>query len=248
MSLSGILIGILLGTFFVRLKFFKLGRVMQGSGVILFFLIGSGLLPNILLQSLQEPYVKIPVISWKAHNVILLLGGGNVQVSQSVDPEVSFFAQARVNKTVSLYYACKKEQPYCKIMVSGGDPQHYGKAEAVVYSKMLQDLGVHSQDIILEDQSINTWQNAKLTQNKLKELSIQNIENIVMVSSGIHLKRSALCFSHFGMNVVPVRGDYFISIWSFWPLAYNFTMTDFSLHEYLGMLRYYIYNQWGWHA
>jgi hypothetical protein len=32
------------------------------------------------------------------------------------------------------------------------------------------------------------------------------------------------------------------------PLAYNFAVADIALHEYLGIMRYHVYNALGWNS
>lgn len=221
----------------------KLSRVFYGTGLLLFFLIGCGPMTQVLLKYLQAPYAEIPTVTWEAHNAIILLGGGNTQVSKGLPVEVGFFAQGRVNKAAALYHDCKKAAHDCKIIVSGSDVQKYGVPEAAVYAEALQHLSIMPEDIIAEDQSMNTWKNAQLTQALLKQFPA---ERIVLVSSGFHLRRSMLYFSHFGIDATPIRADYLRAIQSNLPLAYNFAMADLAIHEYLGYLRYYVYNMLGW--
>jgi len=36
--------------------------------------------------------------------------------------------------------------------------------------------------------------------------------------------------------------------YALWPSAQNLVLTDVALHEYLGVLRYHVYNAMGWNA
>jgi uncharacterized SAM-binding protein YcdF (DUF218 family) len=92
---------------------------------------------------------------------------------------------------------------------------------------------------------MNTWQNAQFTRPLLQRY---NADRVLLVSSGIHLRRSMLYFSHFGINAIPVRGDYLRAIFSPLPRSYNFAVADFALNEYIGILRYYAYNMLGWNS
>jgi uncharacterized SAM-binding protein YcdF (DUF218 family) len=69
---------------------------------------------------------------------------------------------------------------------------------------------------------------------------------LVLVSSGIHMRRSALYFSHFGVHPATVRSDYVGALMSPLPLAYNFLLTDLAPHEYVGLLRYQLFQLLGW--
>jgi hypothetical protein len=32
------------------------------------------------------------------------------------------------------------------------------------------------------------------------------------------------------------------------PLSYNFLLTDLAIHEYVGVLRYFVYERMGWNV
>lgn len=92
---------------------------------------------------------------------------------------------------------------------------------------------------------MNTWQNAQFARPILRQYGA---DRVLLVSSGIHLRRSLLYFAHFGIDPVPMRADYLRARLLPLPLAYNFTLTDFALHEYVGIARYYVYNALGWNS
>ncbi len=69
-----------------------------------------------------------------------------------------------------------------------------------------------------------------------------------LVSSGIHLRRSVLYFTHFGVAAQPVRADYVSAMMSPIPLSYNFLVADLALHEYAGVVRYFVYQRMGWNV
>ncbi len=90
---------------------------------------------------------------------------------------------------------------------------------------------------------MNTWQNAQFSRAVLEQYKP---ERTVLVSSAIHLRRSLLYFAHFGMTPIPARADDLQATASPLPMAYNFALTDFALHEWIGIARYYVYNALGW--
>lgn len=130
-----------------------------------------------------------------------------------------------------------------KLLHRGGDASKTGESEAEVYKSYLLDLGIIEKDVIEESRSMNTWQNAQFTSDIIKTKSY---DNIVLVTSGLHLQRSELYFFHFGVNTISVRADYMEAKLSMVPLWYNFAVTDFAIHEWLGFYRYYFYKQMGW--
>ncbi|MCF7494960.1 MULTISPECIES: YdcF family protein [Vibrio] len=210
-----------------------------------FVLIGSGLIPRYLLNDLQTDYESKPDIQWSGNNAIVLLGAGTQLIKSTQEFEPAFFSFGRINEAASQYKDCAKTQTTCTVIISGGDAQNNGVTEAEVYQQQLLRLGVPIRDIIQEPNSVNTWKNAQLTSDLMKH---HKFDNIVLVSSGLHIRRSELYFNHFGLNVIPVRADYMAAQVSWLPLWYNFAVTDFALHEQIGFARYNIYNFMGWNS
>jgi uncharacterized SAM-binding protein YcdF (DUF218 family) len=159
--------------------------------------------------------------------------------------EIAPLAYGRVMKTLELYQACKLKGGSCIIVVTGGDPQHHGASEAAVYSARLRLLGVDSAAILVEGRSLNTWQNAQYTAELLKA---HPVEQLFLVTSGIHLRRSLLYFGHFGLQGQPVRADYVSAMPSVTPQSFNFLVTDLAVHEYVGYWRYFVYEWMGWNV
>jgi len=104
-------------------------------------------------------------------------------------------------------------------------------------------LGVADTDILLERRSRNTIQNAEFTVAILHE---QRFEKLFLVTSELHLPRALLYFSYFSIYPTPCAANYIVAPRSILPAGYNFTIADLAAHEYIGMLRYYIYNFLGW--
>jgi uncharacterized SAM-binding protein YcdF (DUF218 family) len=65
------------------------------------------------------------------------------------------------------------------------------------------------------------------------------------VTSDIHMKRAKLFFDYFGINPVPAAATHEEPAVSLWPSGYNLLLTDMAMHEYLGMLQFYLYNLFG---
>ena len=213
--------------------------------LLLFFAAGCGPLPAWLLGSLQTPYATVPVPSWAPRNAIVLLGAGNQRATTDGAVEPALFASGRILQAATLYRDCKASGHECMLLVSGGDANHLGLAEAEVYAAALLKLGIAAADIKLEPASMNTWQNAQFSAPKLHDYGAQQV---LLVSSGMHLQRAMLYFTHFGVHPLPVRGDYAQVSWSLLPQAWNLALTDLALHEHIGVLRYQLYEALGWNV
>jgi uncharacterized SAM-binding protein YcdF (DUF218 family) len=220
------------------------GRVILFLALVSLFGIGCGPIPSYLLRNLQSGYSDVVAVPPAPRTAIILLGNGTERVPPA-SVEVAPLAYGRVMKTLELYQACKLKGGSCTIVVTGGDPQHHGASEAAVYSARLRLLGVDSADILVEGRSLNTWQNAQYTAELLKA---HPAEQLFLVTSGIHLRRSLLYFGHFGLHGQPVRADYVSAMPSVTPQSFNFLVTDLAIHEYVGYWRYFVYEWMGWNV
>ena len=208
---------------------------------ILFTLTGIGVFSSFLLNKL-EIYPSLNHPTWKQNNAIILLGGGGVKLpDKGLKPTI--FSYGRILEAAQLYTSCKETHAQCKIIVSGGNTRLYGKSEAEILSNELKGIGIKNADIILEPNSRNTYQNAEFTSVILKAMKF---DNMILVTSAIHMKRSLLLFSHFGIKPIPSAADYISSTLSLFPIGTNFALTDFAMHEFFGMAQFYVYNYLGW--
>jgi uncharacterized SAM-binding protein YcdF (DUF218 family) len=207
----------------------------------LLFAIESGLIPHLMLSGLQDTYLGHRESGWQKSSVIVLLGAGS---EKSPDGKIvpSPFSFGRLLKARQLYEECAKVGQ-CTLLVSGGDPQHNGRTEAAVYGDWLKSTGVASSDVLVEEKSSNTWENARNSTELLKKLSF---DQIVLVDSASHLRRTEIYFRHFGVVPELVYSDFIATPFTIIPNSFYLTYTEVALHEYVGIARYYIYSALGW--
>ena len=243
MSTLFIFIFLLLSTFLGIINYRKSSFFIFLIVIISFIVVGDGLFPAYLLNKLQKPYKQTSHINWKKNNTLVLLGAGTSKVPKSNIIKPSILAFSRIVETAKLYRECKTISASCDILVSGGDALNNSKPEAMVYRDTLLSLGINPNDIKLESNSKNTYQNAKFTSYLLKK---QASEQILLITSALSIKRALLYFSYFNIRPIPIAADFVTIPISKLPLGYNFAMSDFAVHEYLGIIRFYIYNFFGW--
>ncbi|MGN6228720.1 MAG: YdcF family protein [Dyella sp.] len=212
--------------------------VLTLAGVVA---VGDGPLTGWMLDRLQAGYTMQPPAPWAQRNVILLLGAGTVR-NAAGQAEPPLYGYGRIARAAALYRQCHAAGGDCKVLASGGDPLHNGHSEAAVYGDLLLALGVPASDLILEQRSLSTWQNAQFSRPLLLAYQPQRV---LLVSSGLHLRRSLLYFAHFGIRPEPVRGDLVRAVPSWLPQAWNAALFDAALHEYIGLVRYRVYNALG---
>jgi len=242
MILALLLLTVAIATILAVLKYKRSSRVLYIVAGVVLLLVGTGLPANWMLNNLQDGY-EVRNDQWGKANAIVLLGAGSEMTDQG--PELSSFSYGRLVKAFELYRACKSRSDDCRIVSSGGDPRGFGKSEAELYAEELERLGAARADLIVEGRSMNTWQNAQFS---AEILSGQQPDRVVLVTSGLHVRRSVLYFVHFGVRPVGIRADYAHARLSLLPNAYNILMADLAIHEYLGVLRYHVFNWLGWNV
>ncbi len=107
-----------------------------------------------------------------------------------------------------------KNKKIDKILVTGGIGYFsYDKKnkEANKMQQFLLENGVRNTDIIIEDNSKNTYQNIKYSYNMLSDMySLENI-NILLVTSDFHMKRcvylARIFFKSSNIYEYPIIGD-----------------------------------------
>lgn len=215
------------------------------SLVLIFFIgVGNGVLPHLALLMLQKE-ARLNGAEWKQKNMIVILGGGVVRWPTG-DLSTQLLVQSRVMESARLYRSCKiQSQNECLILASGGDPSGQGKSEAEVMKAELAELGVPPDDIFLDAKSKNTFENAKFSAQIISNVLPQQI---ILVTSGIHLHRSLMLFEHFGVHAIGAPSDHIESGLSILPRSINFVLADLAAHELLGTWRFWFYNLMGWNG
>ena len=80
------------------------------------------------------------------------------------------------------------DHPDLTIVVSGGQGSDEHQSEAQCMYDYLTEHGVDGDQILLEDQSHNTWENIRFTQELLEQEGV-DASQVVVVSNGFHLTR-----------------------------------------------------------
>lgn len=226
--------------FFPRWK--KCGLAFLGLAFGWLVLVGNGIVPSVVMDILEDsPRVARP--EWKKKNAIILLGSGILQWRG----EKTWFNQpiglSRLHQSARLYHLCRLNGGECKIISSGGDLYRKGISEAKVMAIQLTEIGVPESDIILEERSNNTYENARFTAPIIRS---GGFDQIYVVTNGFHMKRSLVLFNHFKIKGLPAPSDHFESEWSVLPKGSSFYWADLGLHELGGMVKFHVWNSIGW--
>jgi uncharacterized SAM-binding protein YcdF (DUF218 family) len=117
---------------------------------------------------------------------------------------------ARGADRIQLAQLLYKEGIIEKILITGGtgrldDDFEYPEAEAL--AKYLLQVGVPKEDIILEPNANNTYENAAFTAAILQEMYPN--EKVMLITSAFHMRRAAACFKKQGVAFDVFSGDFY---------------------------------------
>lgn len=127
------------------------------------------------------------------------------------------------------------------LVISGGSVFSNNRAEAPVVARIAADLGVPANKIVIEQQSRDTFENARYTAEICKRL---HYRKLLLVTSAYHLKRSLMLFRAMGLEPLALPAD--VTSWKnmrlswqdFLPTAAGLEGTSKALREYLGLFFY----------
>jgi len=228
---------ILSGLIFIFLKKKGVAKVLITIGTFFLYIFSITPSSDIFILPLENQY-KIPgeKTIHSIDKLVLLLGGfGNENLPTS--SALSNSTLKRVIEGVLVYFSKDGE---IKIIISGTDPLgFYPGKEAALTLKLMKDLGIKKEDIILEIESKNTYQSAK----NLKKILAN--DKFLLLTSAYHLPRSMEIFKKQGLKPIAYPSDFqFQGCWSildFFPNPKNLKKSNIAFHEYFGILFYRLF-------
>lgn len=191
---------------------------------VIYYFVGTGLVGQVLAKHLETASTDIEVCA--STKATILLGAGTIKTAQGIEPMLS--AYDRILTTAQVYNAYHKP-----IYISGGVTMKNTPSEAEIYAKELIALGVPKDNVILENQSLNTRQNAEYTQALLDDLDSE----YCLVTDGLHMARSQIYFNRYHVKTISLASSMPTTQLRWRPTAYNLYVTQRMLHEWFGQVK-----------
>ena len=242
-------IGIVLELLLIAL--FLLWRGKRSSAVVfivtamaVLWVCSMPIFANSMMGKLERQFPALPLTAIPERECVVLLGGAlepvrpprvDVNLVDSVD---------RISKTASLYRVGKAR----KVIVSGGNQPWVPnmKSEAAATRNLLVDWGVAVEDIVLDETSRNTYENAF---NSMVLLRDAGCKVPLLVTSAAHMPRAVASFERMNVDVFAVSADVRavrimrLSVMDFVPDIGALAMTSNAMREWVGKK---IYEYRGW--
>lgn len=229
--LSASLLLTFIGLFLLGLRRYRSAMYFLLPAAAWLYLCSTALFAEFLMGALEQGYTPQAMSVTASADAVVLLGGGTrgyahlgtfADLNQHADRLVHAAALYRANKAPV-------------ILVSGGALRG-GEHEAGQMRDILRIMGVPDQAILLEKQSLNTYDNAVFSAQLLRERGMQRV---LLVTSAFHMRRAERLFLAQGLDVIPAPTDFqrlvtpgVLPRWL--PGAGNLVRSSKALHEMVG--------------
>ncbi|NWF58101.1 MAG: YdcF family protein [Fischerella sp.] len=219
--------------------------------LILLLFSSNAWIPNLLVRSLEWQYLP-PAQIPNAEAIVVL--GGATKPALPPRPGVDLNETGdRVIYAAQLY----RQNKAPVIILSGGRidwEDNQGLAESEDMAQILTSIGIPSEALIQESESLNTYQNAV---NVKKILESRGIRRILLVTSAMHMPRSLLIFKRQGIDAIPAPTDFLVTSSDMQGLAstpkaaiLSLLPDSSNLHKFTGAAKEYVgifvYRLRGW--
>lgn len=238
---NAILFLLLFGLIFMVLRWRRIGRFCLVVGVVALLLAGLSPLGNLAILPLEERFPRWEQGGGPEPAGIVLLGGSIVGSISATRDQVSLNAAAeRLTATAELALA----YPDARIILSGGDAGIVieSVAESPLAAEFLVSLGVDRERIEIEDQSVDTFENAVFSYELAQP---GQGERWLLVTSAYHIPRSMGVFDKVGFEVEPypvdfrTRGAVDRGL-PFYRVSEGLRRMDVAAREWVGLVVYYL--------
>ena len=231
--------------FFISSFYVKRFKVIFISIAFSFYLLSISAVSTYMLSPLESPY-NTALQKDNRVNAVVVLSGGSVKGSANIPIGSDAYKRAMWG----LMIAKSQNLP---LLFSGAGIGEYTEADAFlegmdeirenlhVELPLAPTLKLGSFALHVENKSLDTYQNAKFSQKKFRDIGIDK-PVIYLVTSAFHMKRSILLYEHFGFEVIPAATSFRLDdkskeldFLSFVPKFSSLSNSYTALHEYAGI-------------
>jgi len=225
---------LMLAGFILLRRHRNVGRTLVASGIVLLYALSLNPVADRLIRPLDASYRPLPEGPIRADAIVVLSGGARDLSWVPAGPEPS---QSSLERLVAAVRLARKHHLPLVITGGSGEPMPGAVREADTMADAAIGLGFPAKDIVIENQSRNTWENAQQVRKLLPG------KTIVLVTSAFHMKRSTGMFRKQGFTVIPAPAGYKsqtrpFSITLLIPGAGSLDTSSTALSEYLSLAWY----------
>jgi uncharacterized SAM-binding protein YcdF (DUF218 family) len=229
-----------LGLLLLLTRFARAGRVLAFASLIVLAILGLSPAGNALIIPLEERFPRWDATREAPDGIIVLGGAISPDVSAARDDVALNEAAERLTVAAEL----ARRYPAARILFSGGSGAliYDEGAEAAFALRLLEDLGIPRERIMLEDRSRNTVENAVFS----KALAHPRPgERWLLVTSAHHLPRAIGVFRKAGFPVEAYPVDWRTRgindvLRPFATVGDGLRRSDTAVREWVGLAVYWV--------
>lgn len=218
----------------------RLGRRLLAAGVVMTVFFTNPLVLNIVTRAWEVNLVTIASLE-EPFDVGIVLGGFSRVIERTPDRLHLNEHPNRFIHAIELYKAGKIR----KILVAGGSPALIGEKrnDSEMVRRFLLNVGIPSEDILIEARSRNTRENAVFSAEFLAEQMPG--ARCLLITSAFHMRRAAGCFRVAGIEAKQFATDMSEDAIEHWtpnalivPNPRGFERWGMLVKEWVGMVAY----------
>ncbi|KPK38256.1 MAG: hypothetical protein AMJ69_08895 [Gammaproteobacteria bacterium SG8_47] len=204
------------------------------SALLLLYACSIPIVSSRLMMFLQSDFAPLSAAASRAgaQAIVVLTGGRDSDALEYGGESVSHYTLVRIRYAAHLH-----RQTGLPILISGGSVKGEPVSEASLAREALADsFRVVTQWI--EDGSRNTWENAQLAAQTLREAGI---ERAYLVTHAWHMRRATQAFANTDLAIIPAPTAFVVPALGaeqWLPASSALHQTTLALHELVGMLWY----------
>lgn len=214
----------------------KAGKIFASAGMLWLLLASYGFVSDTLLAPIE--WQNAPILNTAAIpesqsiRWIVVLGGGHTTDNRlPANTQLSDPSLIRLIEGIRLH----RQISGSRLLLSGGGVYSEG-TDAETMSQAAISLGVKSEDIVLESESRDTEEEARIIKPMI------GTEQFILVTSASHMPRALALFRKEGMNPIAAPTQYQVKAapsigpWAFYPGVESLGKSDRAIYESLGRL------------
>jgi uncharacterized SAM-binding protein YcdF (DUF218 family) len=190
------------------------------------------------LSSLESAYPPNDEVPAAGDTLVVLSAGLFLEDATGEHVHLGHESMERCLHAVRLY----KRAGHCRIVLSGGkmDESSRSPTLAKAMRNFVVEMGIKPEDILLEDRSTTTYENAVYSKVLLKD---DTDTRIWLVTAASHMNRADRCFRKQGFVVTPAPCDHRVAVWEFEitdliPRESGLAQFTCAAHEWQGLIWY----------
>ncbi len=232
----------IVGVCLLATRFARVGRRLMVASLLTLAVVGLSPLGNALMLPLEQRFPSWDA-SHGAPDGIVVLGG-------AISPDVSAArGEPALNESaerMTVVAELARRYPAARIVFTGGSGSLMGSAaEADFVLRVFESFGIPRERVVLESRSRNTAENVRFSKDLVRP---KPGERWLLVTSAHHMPRSIGVFRREGFLVEAYPVDWRTRgaedlLMPFGTLSAGLVRTDTALHEWVGLLAYWLTGQ-----